>query len=226
MATAPATATGGRSTTMARTYREMYLQTTDVLGGDYRHLYDRVNAVAPGEAYKLALTASDIIPKVYLCMTMVAGKPTISAVHRPSSYESHPVETSQWDGKHYCFTGDLLTGNHISMYEFPESVFEETDNQLVPTMAAMDGLLAALPPNETLIPAPAPGAPDTELVSSKHIIQVPHSYIGLVLTKRFRPKDAWNELAGAIRNDGKEATLAPLLTWLRMACTAASTDAP
>ena len=36
MAAAPSTAG-----TMARTYRELYTQAPDVLGGEYSHLYDR-----------------------------------------------------------------------------------------------------------------------------------------------------------------------------------------
>ena len=110
------------------------------------------------------------------------------------------------------------------MYEFPANAFDATEQQRVPTIAAMDGLLAALPPNEHLIPAPGIDTADTEMVRSRNAIQVPYAYVSMVLTKRFKPREAWLEIAGAIRNDGREQALAPLLIWLRMACTASELD--
>ena len=95
MAAAPA-ATGANAapTALARTYRNKYTNAVDVLGGDYSHLYDRValGAATPQEAFNLAVNASDVIPKVYLCLTVYDNKPMIVAIHRPSAYQAHPVE--------------------------------------------------------------------------------------------------------------------------------------
>ena len=119
-------------------------------------------------------------------------------------YEAHPIEPSEWDGAGFVFRGDVMPGNHIPMVQFPEEAFDRTEEQRVPTIAAMDGLIGALPPNEHLIPAPQDGAADTELVRTRMVIQVPHAYVRLVLKFQGTPKQYWTELAGAIRNDNRQ----------------------
>ena len=84
---AEATAASRRG--QVRTYLAKYTQEPDALGGDYSHLYDRVNVgvATAEEVFTLAMTSSNIIPKVYLCMTIIESKPVVLAVHRPSLYE-------------------------------------------------------------------------------------------------------------------------------------------
>ena len=78
---ADAAATSRSTAAMARTYREKYLNAPDVLGGDYSHLYDRValQTATPEEAFNLAMTASHVIPKVYLVLVVIDNKPEIVA---------------------------------------------------------------------------------------------------------------------------------------------------
>ena len=105
-----------------------------------------------------------------LYLTEVNGSPRIASFHRPSVYEAHPINVSEWHGKAFVFWGDLMQGNHIPMVELPEDAFDRTEPQRVPTLAAMDGLVGTIPPNEYYIPAPAPNAADTELVGTRMVI--------------------------------------------------------
>ena len=83
-AAAAAAAATGPQAAMASTYMAKYSQDPDVLNGEYASLYGRYTGNATSESLKaLAISASLIIPKVYLYMTTVNGKPTIAVFHRP-----------------------------------------------------------------------------------------------------------------------------------------------
>ena len=98
---------------LARTYTVKYSQDSDVLAGEYSHLYDRYGANQTQEAIeKHVVTSSSVIPKVFLIHTVVNGKPTISAFHRPSSYLAHPIHTTPWDGQPFVFRGDVMAARH------------------------------------------------------------------------------------------------------------------
>ena len=218
-----ATATVGAAAadTMAKNYMEKYTRTPDVLNGSYHGIYTRHSRVLDSamQLHRHATSSKDVVPKVYLCHTTIGGKPTISAIHRPSVYESHPVNPSQWDEQVFAFRGDLMPGNYITMIQFTETLFDRTTVQTVPTLAAMDGLVASLPADQYYIPAPEPHAADTEEIRTRNVVQVPYPYIPLVLQRQGTPKEYWLELAGAIRNDGREQDLKPVLDWLRVALT-------
>ena len=147
MADPAATAAG--ATALASTYMAKYTTETDVLGGEYGPMYDRYNSAVDGDQLQRAmLQSSNVIPKVYLCLVEVNGKPTISAFHRPSTYQAHPIQATEWDGQSFIFRGDVMPGNHIPMVRLPNDAFDRTEEQRVPTIAAMDGLLGVLPLNE------------------------------------------------------------------------------
>ena len=221
MAAAVSAAAAAAAAPLASTYLAKYSNEEDILNGEYASLYDRYNMGTQAQVLSsLAIKSSAVIPKVYLYLSKVNGKPVIAAFHRPSVYEAHPITITEWDGEAFCFRGDVMPGNHIPMFKFPDQAFERTELQRVPTMAATDGLVGAMPRNVHYIPAPADGAADTELIRTRMVIQVPHAYIHIVLKLQASPRQYWQELAGAIRNDGREASLAPLLNWLRMALTA------
>ena len=79
----------------------------------------------------------------------------IAAFHRPSVYEAHPIDASQWDGAAFVFRGDLIPGNYIPMIRFPDEAFDCTEPQRVPTLAAMDGLVGGMAPGDQFLPSPA-----------------------------------------------------------------------
>ena len=152
--------------TMVQTYASKYVEEGDALEGDYQLLYRRYEptyTVAQVEEHVIG--SSLIIPKVYLFLSSVDDKPIISAFHRPSTYQAHPIRTSQWDGQSFVFSGDVMAGNHITMARFPEGIFDTVEPQRVPTIAAMDSLIGALPPGANYFPGPQEGAADTELIT-------------------------------------------------------------
>ena len=146
MAAAAAAAGATAPPALASTYIAKYSNEPDVLNGEYSTLYSRYNSgIATSNTLKdLAINSSRIIPKVYLYLTLVNKRPVIAAFHRPSIYEAHPIEVSEWDGTFFIFRGDVMPGNHIPMVQFPDEVFDRTEMQRVPTVAAMDGLVATL----------------------------------------------------------------------------------
>lgn len=218
MATAAA---GGPTAATARNYIERYTRLPDAMGGAYSDLYTRHSMIteSANRLHRHSISSKDVVPKVYLYHTTVGGKPTIAAIHRPSTYEAHPVNPSNWDDEAFIFKGDLMPGNYITMMSFPDSVFDRTAPQTIPTVAAMDALVGALRNDEYYVPAPAENAADTEQVRTRNIIQVPYPYIPLVLKREGTPKQYWIELGGAIRNDNREAELKPLMDWLRVSLT-------
>ena len=127
MAAAAAAATaanGATATTMASTYLAKYTTDADVLSGEYGPLYDRYSTAIDGDAIRRAvLQTSNVIPKVFLYLVEVNGKPIIGTFHRPSTYEAHPIEASEWDGDAFIFRGDVMTGNHIPMVKLPMEAF-------------------------------------------------------------------------------------------------------
>ena len=83
---------GPDTATMARTYLDKYTQDTDVLEGDYTSFYNRYAATLPEEqVVKHVIGSSMVLPKVFLYLATADGKPTISAFHRPSTYQAHPT---------------------------------------------------------------------------------------------------------------------------------------
>ena len=169
---------------------------------------------APQALHEHAVASSNITPKVFLCHAEVAGKPVIEAMHRMFKYVAHPLETTTWDGEAFGFIGDVMRGNAIKTRRFPDEAFCATVAQRAPTVAAMDPLLQTLAADTHYLPAPGENAPDTRLVTTRNMAQVPHKYISVVLNKTFTPKQLWLELGGAIRNDAKEEELATRLDWI------------
>ena len=49
--------------------------------------------------------------------------------------------------------------------------------------------------------------------------QVPQEYTSVVLGHKLSPRRAWEELGGAIIQDGKDVECEHLIGWLRIACT-------
>lgn len=206
-----------------KTYQEKYLLEPDVLGGDYTHLYSRFDLATARTGQEIrdqVLLASNAIPKAYLFLCNHNNTPTVEVLFRPSRFASDLTTVSQWDDLAFGFLGDVLPGNHIEMVGFPTNAFTRTTPQLVPTLAAMDAAVGLLDPlQDSFIPAPAVGTADTEQVSTRVMVQVPHTYLATVFNRQHTPISLWTDLGGAIVNDGLEAELAPLLDWMRVSLT-------
>lgn len=202
--------------------RELYAVQDDVLNGDYASLMRRFSPTGPPAAdlFDQMLHASNVVPKVYLCMIEEATEPYIIALHRPARFLRHPVDQTRSDGGTYAFVGDVLPGYHIDIVDFPTDPFTRIGPHRVPTlphMAAVEAGMAAADTVADLLPV---GDRNAEEVLVRKLIQVPHRYIPLVLNVKLTPREAWTQLGGAIIADGLKAPLEPLLEWLRVAMTA------
>lgn len=92
------------------------------------------------------------------------------------------------------------------------------DAQRVPTVDNVDASLVAVPQRTTLQPLAA-GAADTEENRTRRLVPLPPKYISMVIGCVLTPREAWEELAGAMRMDGLEGDCAHLIDWLRVALT-------
>ena len=92
------------------------------------------------------LQSKQTIPKVYLSLTRDSHNHyKVQAVHRPTAYAQNLVAVSDWDDRNFAFIGDLRPGNYIKTVEFPDTAFELTGAQRVPTIENTTALFAAEP---------------------------------------------------------------------------------
>ena len=158
------------------------------------------------------------VPKVFLGLVEHAGVTTSITLHRPTQYASHPVDTSVWDGATLAFAGDVLAGNHIEIVRVPTTAFEVAPNNNVPTIAGLQALLAAQP-NAAQFGPFEDATPDTQPIAVRNMVPIPPAYVHLVLDRALSPRAVWEQLGGAVINDGRETECEELLNWLRYALT-------
>lgn len=184
------------------TYVEKYQRDVNTLQGNYQALLapfaansDHDHAAA---LLGQVLAAREIVPKVFLGLVGEGGVYRTCTVHQVQAYPQHPAGPSHWDGQNLNFLGDVMLGNHISVRLFLQTAFNILAPFTVPTIAHTDALLAAGVGQDGLLPFAA-GAANTELVSTWHMMQVPHAYVRLVLNRELTtPLELWAQLGGAI----------------------------
>ena len=212
-----ATATPGPGPT---TYLQWYQSQQDALGGNYAQLYAPYEATSvktPDELRDRLLSLSDVVPKVFLTLVLDDdGAYRTRTLHRVQRYQPHPVTPSAWDDRVFAFCGDVHPGNYIEMVEFPADPFALTGNTVLPTVAHTTAVLAAHPHQGHILPLAA-GAQDTEQLTSRYCVQVPHAYIPLLLTRRLTPRELWEQVVATIIADNRQQDCAVLITWARMA---------
>ena len=94
-------------------------------------------------------------PPVPATTRHLIGQPWYKRMH-PSMWKRE----TRWKEITSSSTGDIIT-----MARFPEGIFDTVEPQRVPTIAAMDSLIGALPPGANYFPGPQEGAADTELIT-------------------------------------------------------------
>ena len=128
------------------------------------------------------------------------------------------MDTSVWDGATLAFAGDVLAGNHIEIVHVPTNAFEVAPNNNVPTIAGLQALLAAQPDAVQFGPFDD-ATPDTQPTAIRNMVPVPPAYVHLVLDRALNPRALWEQVGGAIINDGRETECEALLDWLRYVLT-------
>ena len=192
------------------TYLQKYREQGDALEGRYQEFLapyapDSGRTHTQLEARILSTTAE--VPKVFLGLVEHAGVTSSITLHRPTQYASHPVDTSVWDGATLAFAGDVLAGNHIEIVRVPTTAFEVAPDNNVPTIAGLQALLAAQP-NAVQFGPFEDDTPDTRSI-----------VVHLVLDRALNPQVLWEQVGGAVINDGRETECGELLNWLRYALT-------
>ena len=86
----------------------------------------------------------------------------------------------------------------------------------IPTIA---GLLLAAQPNAVQFGPFEDDTPDTQSIAVRNMVPIPPSYIHLVLDRALNPRALWEQVGGAVINNGRESECGELLNWLRYALT-------
>jgi hypothetical protein len=118
--------------------------------------------------------------------------------------------------------GDILP-HQYPIVEVPGTTFHLVNAAVrVPTSAAMTDLIPTWADGDDPVLGPYPDdAPDTEVVRPRHMQLVPGRYASiLVHRRRIRPKQAYQELVGAMQARDEVGACQDIVTWLRAACTA------
>jgi hypothetical protein len=209
---------------MPTTYVELYRQSPDdPLGEDYGHwLAGHSQAAAnPGAVCSAMLGAPDTVVKVYLMLCPGPdGGPRARTVFQARQYAPLPGIVNPWDGNVYGFATDLGPGNQITTVQWPEDVFHlsAADVYVKEDVASMAEALTKNGGAASLGPYVV-ADPNVEVVHTRMMMVVPHPYVPLVLGASLTPREAWMRLSTAITVDNRMVACAPLLDWLRAACT-------
>ena len=215
-----------------RSYRERFNDPSlDPFGGVYDAVMDEyeptlVNAIQPADIRARVLLSADTMPHAYVSLVGddAEGVGKIVLVHRPVRY---PVSMGQpatpWDNRSFAFVGDVQgPGGHINIVEFPADAFHIAGGgQLhVPTAVVLDAAFAVGPDVASIGPY-ANGDAGTDVIRTRQYMYCPAKYVHLFLEHRLTPRQAWERVVGAITNDGAAVACAPLVNWIRAACTIA-----
>lgn len=201
-------------------YLEKFQRAPDALHGNYQALLAPYASNSGNDHATLLtrlVTSSELVPKVFLALVDEGGGSyRTRTLHRIRLYPQHPVVPSHWDGRGLTFMGDVLPGNFVSIGLFPDTAFDVVGPVTVPTIPQADASLAGNAGQDVLLPF-ANGAANTENISVRHVVRVPHAYVPLVMQRNLSPRELWTQLGGAIRNDGREADCGIILQWIRAA---------
>lgn len=216
----------------ARTYRQYYSERGHVpppervagyLAG-YRFA-DGGGGIVPTPAAlrDQTVTHSDRQSMTFLCLIPgTEGPGEVAIVHRFVRYLDTPGdEPTGYNDKVLGLLGDILP-HQYPVVEIPNTAFHLVGTPVrVPTLQAMNALVATWDDPVTALGPYTEQDPETEVVRPRYLQLVPGRLAAiLVHRRRVRPKDAYLELVGAIQAEGPMEAYSDVLIWLRAACTA------
>ena len=144
--------------------------------------------------------------------------------HRPSpcigplNTQVTPLTHQFWDGATLGLAGDVLAGNQIEIVQVPAIAFEVAPDNNVPTIAGLQALLAAQP-NAVHFGPFKDDTPDTQTITVRNMVPIPPAYVHIILDQALNPRALWEQVGGAIINDGHEMECGELLNRLSYALT-------
>lgn len=201
------------------TLAELYQQMPDVYNGMYLGLltqYSGTVATTSEELIALTCRFPTTAPNVFLYVDSVGVIKTVSQIH---AYESVIGQPGPWDQTCFAFSSDVVH-HQVGHVILPDANFFRTVVDIsVPTVATMEGALTALAAGTLFCGPYAAGDADTELISSRRAVPVPHAYVPLIYNRELTPLQAWLQLGTQIINDNRQVECAVLLDFLRAAST-------
>jgi hypothetical protein len=212
-------------------YRERYSDSrADPFGADYHAIMQEYSAPLANAQPPLGITnrvyaSAHEMPHAYVTLVgdEAGGLGKVQLVHRPALFPTvmgQPL--TQWSNRAFAFAGDVMGpagAGHINIVEFPADAFHLVANQIrVPTTAVLEAAFAVGPDVSTVGPY---GENDdgTEVLRTRNYMYVPPKYVPILLAHSLTPREAWTRVRGAIVADQATVACAPLLDWLRIACT-------
>jgi hypothetical protein len=106
--------------------------------------------------------------------------------------------------------------------EWPAMAFRLAANGAaiqVPTLANLGALFDGDPLLERTVGPFVANEVGTEIIRTRNVMCVPPRYVPILLGQALSPREAYTRLGGAICTDRFEGDCAPLLAYLRAACT-------
>lgn len=206
---------------IAGTFEERYSTLPDALSGNYTAYmaaFASNGTDTPAQLRDRLLGASDAVPKVMLCMP-INDPPVVRVIHTPFKYLPTLGHPSPWDNQNFVYIGDIGPGNQVSVVSWPNDTFRQAPNVRVPTADTMDDQWNAAAGADCIGPFTAVDA-GTEEIQTRNVMVVPPAYVPLVMRNLLTtPRQMWNILYAQIVADNNEVPCAPLVNWLRAACT-------
>ena len=214
----PAPPTG----TTASTYRDLFLDpSNDPYKGNYADVMQAfattLQPVTEDQARGLqnrVFNTSDEELQAYLLCAQANEVTYLQVVHRPSVLRS-PLSRNDPD-QLFAFLGDVRGTQPPQLVLWPGSAFSSTNNIAVISNQAIDLALAADASLELLGPFNA-GDVGVTVVATRPLMYLPAKYVPIMIGQIWSPRQAWDTLSGAIRNEVPQAQreLEPLLNWLK-----------
>ena len=227
MATPATTAAAATPTTHPNTYHTFYL---DPANDDYQGEYSEVMRVflttlnpqgpdSHDDLHEQVFGTAETQIQAYLLLVQELDQsPYITVLHRPIRYT--PRLGAGTEPTDLGLVGDFRHGTPPQLVLWPDRDFLQTPAVTVPSPTQIDAIFAADEALELTGPFPN-NSQGTDTITTYKMMYLPPKYIGIVLGRHLTPRELWDELGGAIRNETAtvQADLAPLLNWIRAAVT-------
>ncbi len=181
-------------------------------------------AVAGADLLQAVLENKEI-PNTFLCCAVLhANTPAkVYVLHALSKYpQALDGTVSPWDGKHFCYLGDISQGNVLTVAvpstacDVGNTVRVYDDNTLALQVAQQ---------GNDLFPKLAANAAGSQALRTRPLMRLPTKYAPLVMSARgYSPREAYALLLDAFTTDNFLNHAGPVLSWLRVAMHATRAD--
>jgi hypothetical protein len=195
--------------------------------------HNNTNTVSPATIMASVLSTADSAPHAYLMLVSEANDyddiGSFVVVHRPAAFPApfgQPKDPKVHD-INYAFVGDVVVGQIPQSVIFPADAFDVLPHLCrVPTVEGADLLIDGDEAAELFGPFLDDDAA-TQVVRIRRFQYLPPKYVSMFLNgPPLTPKEGWARLGGAIRNDGKEGELKPIMDALLLALTRGAVGRP